>query len=142
MSHQPHPILSLSLQPPQGCIIVLKMTLFAANHWIISDCKNGLGGMRRTAVSIDIRPAFLLYKKNSDSVCREKSMFHIADAKEIKEGQMTDVYFLRTMQVLKVKGIDKWVKAEFIARRFPEDQSRGVLAVDWMRVEFGALIPS
>ena len=60
-------------------------------------------------------------------------MFHIADPKEIKEGQMTDVYFMRTMQVLKAKGIDKWVKAEFIAKRFPEDYSWGVLAVDLKR---------
>ncbi|OGP91198.1 MAG: nicotinate phosphoribosyltransferase [Deltaproteobacteria bacterium RBG_16_48_10] len=54
-------------------------------------------------------------------------MFHIADSKEIKEGKMTDVYFVRTMQVLKEKKIDKWVKAEFIAKRFPEDYSWGVL---------------
>lgn len=55
-------------------------------------------------------------------------MFHIADPKEIKEGKITDVYFVRTMQVLKKKKIDKWVKAEFIAKRFPEDYSWGVLA--------------
>jgi nicotinate phosphoribosyltransferase len=55
-------------------------------------------------------------------------MFHIADPKEIKEGKMTDVYFVRTMEVLKAKKIDKWVKAEFIAKRFPEDYSWGVLA--------------
>jgi nicotinate phosphoribosyltransferase len=55
-------------------------------------------------------------------------MFHIADSKDIKNGKMTDVYFVRTMQVLKVKKIDKWVKAEFIAKRFPEDYGWGVLA--------------
>ncbi len=55
-------------------------------------------------------------------------MFHIADPKDIKDGKYTDVYFTRTMEVLKAKKIDKWVKAEFIAKRFPEDYSWGVLA--------------
>jgi len=54
-------------------------------------------------------------------------MFHIADPKDIKDGKMTDVYFVRTMEVLKAKKIDKWVKAEFIAKRFPEDYGWGVL---------------
>ena len=55
-------------------------------------------------------------------------MFHIADPKDIKDGKMTDVYFVRTMEVLKAKKIDKWVKAELIAKRFPEDYGWGVLA--------------
>ena len=55
-------------------------------------------------------------------------MFYIADPKEIKDGKLTDVYFVRTMEVLKAKKIDKWVKAEFIAKRFPEDYGWGVLA--------------
>src|SRR4030066_2096059 len=55
-------------------------------------------------------------------------MFHIADPEEIKAGQLTDVYFVRTMQVLKAKKIDKRVKAEFIAKRFPEDYGWGVFA--------------
>jgi len=58
----------------------------------------------------------------------EKGMLHIADPKDIKDGKMTDVYFVRTMQVLKAKKIDKRVKAEFIAKRFPEDYGWGVLA--------------
>jgi nicotinate phosphoribosyltransferase len=55
-------------------------------------------------------------------------MFHIADPKDIKNGKMTDVYFVRTMQILKAKKIDKWVRAEFIAKRFPEDYGWGILA--------------
>jgi nicotinate phosphoribosyltransferase len=55
-------------------------------------------------------------------------MFHTADPKDIKAGKYTDVYFTRTMEVLKAKKIDKWVKAEFIAKRFPEDYGWGVLA--------------
>jgi nicotinate phosphoribosyltransferase len=30
-------------------------------------------------------------------------MFHIADPKDVKDGKMTDVYFVRTMEVLKAK---------------------------------------
>jgi len=37
----------------------------------------------------------------------EKRVFHIAEPKEIKEGKLTDVYFVRTMEVLKAKKIDK-----------------------------------
>jgi nicotinate phosphoribosyltransferase len=55
-------------------------------------------------------------------------MFHVADLKDIREGKMTDVYFVRTMEILRAKKIDKWVKAEFIAKRFPEDYGWGVLA--------------
>jgi len=55
-------------------------------------------------------------------------MFHIAEPKDIKAGKLTDVYFVRTMEVLKAKKIDKWVKAEFIAKRFPEDYGWGILA--------------
>ncbi|MBM4306656.1 MAG: nicotinate phosphoribosyltransferase [Deltaproteobacteria bacterium] len=55
-------------------------------------------------------------------------MFHIADPKDIKAGKYTDVYFTRTMEVLKAKKADKWVRAEFIAKRFPEDYNWGVLA--------------
>lgn len=55
-------------------------------------------------------------------------MFHIADPEDIKAGKYTDVYFTRTMEILKAKKIDKRVKAEFIAKRFPEDYGWGVLA--------------
>ncbi|MGZ3539373.1 MAG: nicotinate phosphoribosyltransferase [Thermodesulfobacteriota bacterium] len=55
-------------------------------------------------------------------------MFHTATPKEIREGKLTDIYFVRTMEVLKAKKIDKWVKAEFIAKRFPEDYEWGILA--------------
>ena len=55
-------------------------------------------------------------------------MFHTANPKEIRQGKLTDIYFVRTMEVLKAKKIDKWVKAEFIAKRFPEEYGWGVLA--------------
>jgi len=55
-------------------------------------------------------------------------MFHIASIEEIRKGKTTDVYFVRTLQVLRAKGIDKRVKAEFIAKKLPHDWPWAVLA--------------
>ena len=33
-------------------------------------------------------------------------MFHIAEPEEIKKGRVTDVYFARTLEILKKKGIE------------------------------------
>lgn len=55
-------------------------------------------------------------------------MFHIADPKDIKSGRTTDVYFARTVEILKKKGIDKWVRAEFFAKTLPHDWQWAVLA--------------
>lgn len=58
----------------------------------------------------------------------EKKHFHIASADDISRGKITDVYFERTLEVLKAKGIRKRVRAEFMAKEFPEKQSWAVLA--------------
>jgi len=55
-------------------------------------------------------------------------MFHIADPKDIKSGRTTDVYFARTVEILKKKGIDKWVRAEFFAKNLPHDWQWAVLS--------------
>jgi nicotinate phosphoribosyltransferase len=47
-------------------------------------------------------------------------MFHTADPKDIINGKITDVYFERTLQVLKAKGVNPVVRAEFIAKSLPE----------------------
>src|SRR3972149_5498410 len=57
-----------------------------------------------------------------------KSKLHTATFEDIKAGRTTDVYFDRTIKILKAKGIDKWVKAEFIAKNFPEEWEWGVFA--------------
>lgn len=57
-----------------------------------------------------------------------KGKLHTADFDDIKAGKITDVYFERTISILKAKGIDKWVKAEFIAKSFPDDWEWGVFA--------------
>ncbi|MBI1910393.1 MAG: nicotinate phosphoribosyltransferase [Deltaproteobacteria bacterium] len=55
-------------------------------------------------------------------------MFHISDPKDIKDGRVTDVYFARTLEILKAKGIDKMVRAEFFAKNLPNDVSWAALA--------------
>lgn len=46
-------------------------------------------------------------------------MFHTADPEDIINGKITDVYFERTLRILKAKGINPIVKAEFIAKTLP-----------------------
>ena len=57
----------------------------------------------------------------------ERKLF-TADFDDIKSGRVTDVYFDRTIKILNAKGIDKWVKAEFIAKNLPDDGEWGVFA--------------
>jgi nicotinate phosphoribosyltransferase len=55
-------------------------------------------------------------------------MFHIAEEKEILDGNVTDVYFNRTLKILKEKDINCKVKAEFAAKNLPEEWKWAVLA--------------
>ncbi|MFH1625188.1 MAG: nicotinate phosphoribosyltransferase, partial [Pseudomonadota bacterium] len=55
-------------------------------------------------------------------------MFHIATSDDIKDGKVTDIYFMRTFEILKARGIDKRVKAEVIAKKLPEKWRWAVLA--------------
>ena len=48
-------------------------------------------------------------------------MFLTADPEEILEGKITDVYFERTLKILKAKNINPLVKAEFIAKDLPKN---------------------
>lgn len=48
-------------------------------------------------------------------------MFFTADPKEILDGKVTDVYFERALKILRAKGINPVVKAEFIAKNLPDD---------------------
>ena len=54
--------------------------------------------------------------------------FHIATAQDILEGNVTDIYFHRAMEVLQSKGIHAHVKAEFVVKRFPGNYPWAVLA--------------
>ena len=48
-------------------------------------------------------------------------MFHCTTYDAVKAGKVTDVYFARTREILKAEGLDKRVKAEFIAKSLPRE---------------------
>ncbi|HEY9167364.1 MAG TPA: nicotinate phosphoribosyltransferase [Candidatus Kryptonia bacterium] len=54
--------------------------------------------------------------------------FHIASSREILDGKVTDIYFVRALEVLNAKGILKRVKAEFVVKHFPKDYPWAVFA--------------
>jgi len=54
--------------------------------------------------------------------------FHGAEPEEIKEGKITDVYFIRAKRILEAKGINPFVKAEVVAKEFPSGWGWGILA--------------
>jgi nicotinate phosphoribosyltransferase len=47
-------------------------------------------------------------------------MFYVAEPDEIRKGKITDVYFVHTLEIMKKKGIDKKVRAEFVVKRLPK----------------------
>jgi nicotinate phosphoribosyltransferase len=47
-------------------------------------------------------------------------MFFTADPRDVIAGRITDVYFERALRILKAKGVDPVVKAEFIAKGLPD----------------------
>jgi len=55
-------------------------------------------------------------------------MFHTADPDDIKAGRITDVYFERTLAVLKARNLNKRVKAELVAKSFPNGWPWAVIA--------------
>ncbi len=58
-----------------------------------------------------------------------KRAFHVASEAEIRAGQVSDVYFARTVQILNSRGIRKRVKAEVRLKSFPQaDWGFGVLS--------------
>ncbi len=58
-----------------------------------------------------------------------KRAFHVASEPDIKAGEVSDVYFERTVQILKAKGLTKRVKAEIRLKGFPQpDWTFGILA--------------
>lgn len=57
-----------------------------------------------------------------------ESLFHTAKDEEIKAGQVTDVYFMRTLEILKRRGITKRAVAEVVLKSFPPGYAWGVLA--------------
>lgn len=56
------------------------------------------------------------------------SGFNVASAEDVREGRVTDVYFLRGQEVLKQEGEDPRVVAEIRTTSLPRDWKWGVLA--------------
>ena len=50
--------------------------------------------------------------------------FHVASEQEIKAGKVTDIYFARTVEVLRREGVRKHVLAEVRASSLPSDRLR------------------
>jgi nicotinate phosphoribosyltransferase len=58
-----------------------------------------------------------------------KRAFHMASEAEIRAGEVSDVYFARTVQILRARGLGQRVKAEVRLKSFPQpDWTFGVLA--------------
>jgi nicotinate phosphoribosyltransferase len=57
-----------------------------------------------------------------------KPPFHLATQEDIKSGGVVDVYFNRTVQILRARGIKKRAKAEIYLKSLPADWSWGILA--------------
>jgi len=57
-----------------------------------------------------------------------KKTFHTASDADIKAGEIADVYFERTVEILNARGDRKKVKAEVYLKSLPEDWHWGVLA--------------
>ncbi len=55
-------------------------------------------------------------------------MFQIATPEEILKGKITDVYFSRTLKIMKAKGVNPLVRAEFIAKSLPQNWPWAVFA--------------
>ncbi len=54
--------------------------------------------------------------------------FHLAAQAEIKAGEVTDVYFNRTVQILRARGVRTRVKAEVYLKSLPADWTWGIVA--------------
>src|SRR5262245_16604701 len=68
-----------------------------------------------------------------------KRPFHTADDAEIKRGEVSDVYFSRTVEILQRRKDRKRVKAEVYLKSLPDDWQWGILAGIQ---EVGALLES
>lgn len=55
-------------------------------------------------------------------------MLHTATPQQIRDGLVTDVYFERTEQILRARGIDREVCAEFVAKGLPKSWPWAVFA--------------
>jgi nicotinate phosphoribosyltransferase len=57
-----------------------------------------------------------------------KRPFHTAADAEIKSGEVSDVYFVRTVEILRQRGDRRRVKAEVYLKNLPDDWQWGIMA--------------
>ena len=58
----------------------------------------------------------------------EKRTFHTASDADIKSGEVSDVYFVRTVEILRHRGDRRRVKAEVYLKSLPDEWHWGILA--------------
>jgi nicotinate phosphoribosyltransferase len=58
----------------------------------------------------------------------EKRTFHTASDADIKSGEVSDVYFVRTVEILRHRGDRRRVKAEVYLKSLPDEWDWGILA--------------
>lgn len=66
--------------------------------------------------------------KGKPNVQASRARFHTATDDEIRNRQTTDVYFMRTVEILKATGRSRRVKAEFSLRGLPQGYDWGIFA--------------
>jgi nicotinate phosphoribosyltransferase len=59
---------------------------------------------------------------------RRTALLHTASREDIIEGRVTDVYFERTEKILKARGINRYVRAEIVAKGLARDWQWAVFA--------------
>lgn len=64
----------------------------------------------------------------ASTAMQQRDSLHIATEEEIRAGRTTDVYFVRTVEILEATGADRPVRAEFIAKSLPNGAGWAVLA--------------
>jgi nicotinate phosphoribosyltransferase len=59
---------------------------------------------------------------------KKRYNFHVAEPRDILAGYVTDIYFKRSLEILRARGLNPLVRAEFIAKSLPAKSPWAVLA--------------
>lgn len=117
--------------PSKGCIKIVFITIaFSSQHQPgnstalnLETCpprqeNAALNQFDKGGDLIENRPSVLQIRKMSYQ--RRLALLHTANAQEIRDGRVADVYFERTEKILKAKGVDKVVTAAFTTKNHPQ----------------------
>jgi len=75
--------------------------------------------MKRTEPRTSYFPEIIAYSGKINNQVEEVTIFNLATAEEIKNGEVTDVYFERTQKILEEYNIDKEVRMEIRTKNVP-----------------------